>query len=297
MENKLIVYIELLRPFTLLAPIIVSGSVMLASLIYTNQVDISLLTIFLTIIPACLCFALLNGASNALNQATDYKEDSMSKPYRPIPKGIISKKEALHISLLLYIFTILVSFTVNLIFSFFVITIAFFSVTYSLPPRIKKFLFINQLWVAIPRGFLGILASWSVFANPFDSLPLSIAFVSALFLFGGTSTKDILDCDADKKNGTKTLVNYYGIKNASLISFLFMSCAFILIIPLIMFNIIESYLLPLSFLIIFSYLIYRLMINHNKNEKCENTSAWTLMYATYMLYIMVFCSLIFFYCA
>ena len=297
MDKKIIGYIELLRPFTLLAPIIVSGFIMVASLIYTNNFDISFVSMILTIIPACLCFALLNGASNALNQATDFKEDVLSKPYRPIPKGIISKKEAIRISLLLYIFTILLSFTVNIIFSFFILFIAFFSVTYSLPPRMKKFLFINQLWVAIPRGFLGILASWSVFANPFDSLPLSIAFISALFLFGGTSTKDILDSNADKKIGTRTLVNVFGLKNASLISFLFMSCAFILIIPLIMLNIIESYLLPLSFLIIFSYLIYWLMIYHNKNEKCENTSAWTLMYATYMLYIMVFCSLIFFYCA
>ena len=108
-------------------------------------------------------------------------------------------------------------------------------------------------------------------------------------------TKDILDADADKKIGTKTLVNVFGLKTASIISFLFMSCAFILIIPLIMFDVIESYLLPLSFLIIFSYIIYFLMIYHNKNEKCENTSSWTLMYTTYMIFVLFFCSLIFFY--
>ena len=48
------------------------------------------------------------------------------------------------------------------------------------------------------------------------------------------------------------------------------------------------YLLPLSILIIFSFLIFWLMIHNNKNEKCENTSAWTLMYATYFIFALSF---------
>lgn len=288
MSEKIRGYIELLRPFTLLAPIIVSSSVMIASLIYSGRTDASFLTIVLMVIPASLCFALLNGASNALNQATDYKEDKLAKPYRPIPKGILSRKEAQNISFLLYIFAMLLSLTIHITFSVLVLFIAFFSITYSLPPRMKKFLFINQLWVAIPRGFLGILASWSVFANPFQNLPLAIGCISALFLFGGTATKDILDADADKKTGTKTLINVLGLKKTSFISLLFMSSAFALITPLILFNIIEFYLLPLSLLIILSFFIYWLMIHSHKNEKCENTSAWTLMYATYFIFALSF---------
>ena len=293
MNKKIRGYVELLRPFTLLAPIIVSSSVMIASLIYSGRTDVSFLAIIFTVIPASLCFALLNGASNALNQATDYKEDKLSKPYRPIPKGILSRKEAQNISFLIYIFAMLLSLTINITFSLLVLFIAFFSITYSLPPRMKKLLFINQLWVAIPRGFLGILASWSVFASPFQNLPLAIGCISALFLFGGTATKDILDADADKKTGTKTLVNVIGLKKTSFISLLFMGSAFALIIPLVMLNIIEFYLLPLVFLIVLSFLIFWLMIHSHKNEKCENTSAWTLMYATYIGYIMIFCTLIY----
>lgn len=288
MNVKIKGYIELLRPFTLLAPIIVSISVMIASLIYSGTTDLSNLTIILTVIPASLCFALLNGASNALNQATDYKEDAISKPYRPIPKGIISRKEAQNISFVLYILALVLSFTINIIFSLFVLFIAFFSITYSLPPRIKKILIINQLWVAIPRGFLGILASWSVFANPFQSMPLAIGCISAIFLFGGTATKDILDAEADKKAGTKTLVNVFGLKKTSFISLLFMSSAFALILPLILLDIIEIYLLPLSSLILLSYFIFWFMIHNHKNEKCENTSAWTLMYTTYFIFALSF---------
>ena len=287
-HKKIGVYIELLRPFTLLAPIIVSSCVMIASLVYSGKIDMPYTTILLTVLPASICFALLNGASNALNQATDYKEDKLSKPYRPIPKGIITQKEARNLSFILYISAMLISLTINITFSLFVLLISAFSITYSLPPRMKRYLYLNQLWVAIPRGFLGILGSWSVFGDPFQKLPLAFGCIAAIFLFGGTATKDILDAEADKKAGTKTLVNVLGIKKTALISSVFMVSAFALIIPLITFNIIESYMYPLAFLVTLSFLIFWLMMNSHKNEKYENTSAWTLMYATYFIFAISF---------
>ncbi|MFW6120596.1 MAG: UbiA family prenyltransferase [Petrotogales bacterium] len=295
MNKKLTGIIKLLRPFTLLAPIIVSSSVMVASLAYSGKTDISFLAIVVAIVPASICFALLNGASNALNQSTDFREDKLSKPYRPIPEGIIAPKEARNISFVLFGLAMLLSLTINLTFSLFVLLIAFFSVTYSLPPRMKKFLFVNQIWVGIPRGFLGILGSWSVFGDPFQRLPIAIGCIAAIFLFGGASTKDILDAKADKKAGTKTLVNVFGLKKTALISFLFMGSAYALIVPLIMLNIIEVYLFPLAFLLFLSFLIYWLMVHNRKNVRGENTSSWTLMYATYMTYILIFAQLIYFY--
>ncbi len=295
MEFKFLGIFELLRPFTLLAPIIVSSCVMIASLIYSSETNISLLSIVLTITTASICFALLNGASNALNQSTDFIEDKISKPYRPLPRGNISKKEAERISYVLYIFAISLSFLINITFALFIILISVFSITYSIPPRMKKFLILNQVWVAIPRGFLGILGSWSVFGDPFQKLPLAIGCIAAIFLFGGTSTKDILDAEADKKAGTKTLVNVFGVRKAAFLSLFFMILSFALIIPLIILKLIEFYLLPLASLAILSFVIFWFMIHNRKNERGENTSSWTLMYATYMIYLMVFAFLTYFY--
>jgi geranylgeranylglycerol-phosphate geranylgeranyltransferase len=286
--HKIRVYLELLRPFTLLAPLIVSSSVMIASLVNSGTTDLSFVSLLWTILSASFCFALLNGASNVLNQATDWKEDTLSKPYRPIPKGIITPKEAYTVSFFLYTVAFLLSLAVNILFSFFIFLIAFFSITYSLPPRMKKFLFLNQLWVALPRGFFGIVGSWSVFGNPFEPLPLAIGCVAALFLFGGTATKDILDAEADRTVGTKTLVNVFGVKTAAFFSLVFMTGAFGLIIPLVYFHIIHYTLLPLVFLGILSVLIGWLMFHKHKNTKCENTSAWTLMYATYFIFALSF---------
>ena len=285
---KFRIYLKLLRPFTLLAPLIVSSSIMIASLVKSGTTDLSSISLLWTILSASFCFALLNGASNALNQATDWKEDALSKPYRPIPKGIITPKEAYKISFFLYVIAMLLSLAVNILFCFFILLIAFFSITYSLPPRIKKFLFLNQLWVALPRGFFGIVGSWSVFGNPFEPLPLAIGGIAALFLFGGTVTKDILDADADRIVGTKTIVNVYGVKIAAFFSLVFMICAFGLIIPLIYFGVIQYTLLPLVFISILCVFIGWLMVHKHKYTKYENTPAWTLMYATYFIFALSF---------
>ncbi|MFW6149698.1 MAG: UbiA family prenyltransferase [Atribacterota bacterium] len=169
------------------------------------------------------------------------------------------------------------------------ILITFFTVTYSLPPRCKDKLFINQLWVGIPRGLLGILASWSVFSNPLQPLPISIGLIAMLFLIGGSITKDISDSYADKKTGTKTLINTYGIKQAALISFPFMFFPFVFIPLLIESKIIDSSLFSLSFLAIPASYIFYLMIKDSKtSEHLENTSSWAIMYITYFFFAFGF---------
>jgi len=282
-------YIDLIRPFTLLAPIIVSVCIMIASFYY-NDISENLNSLFWsTIIPASFSLAILNGASNALNQVTDIKGDLISKPYRPIVRGDISGKSALILSFVLYFIAISLSLVVNMMFSIFIFLIFLFSVSYSIPPRVKNILFLNQLWVGIPRGLLGILASWSVFGNALDPLPLTMGIIAMSFLIGGSITKDIIDVDADKKTGARTLVNTFGVKKAALMAFPFMFFPFVYIPLLIDSGIIESYLWLLTFLAVPGYLIFHLMVKGGKKNKfSENTSSWTLMYVTYFIFAFSF---------
>jgi geranylgeranylglycerol-phosphate geranylgeranyltransferase len=282
-------YMDLLRPFTLLAPIIVSLCIMIASYAYNGHTGNLGMLLWTTLLPASITMALLNAASNALNQATDVVSDSLSKPYRPIPRGIISPWAATCVSFVLYFIAILISTHVHQVFTMFTVIIAVFSVTYSLPPRMKDKLFINQLWIALPRGLLGILASWSVFGNPFQILPVTIGMIAMLFLIGGSVTKDIMDSEADKKAGTNTLVNVYGTKIAAFLAFPFMFFPFTMIPLLIQEGVLEGYFWLLTFLIIPSYLIFHFMIrDHTKSRMLENTSAWSLMYLTYFLFAFSF---------
>jgi len=288
-NDRLKAYIKLVRPFTLLAPLIVSICIMIASYKYNNT-TIDLTKLLLTvIIPASISLAILNAGSNALNQVTDLKSDKISKPYRPIPKGIVSTKEAMLISTIFYALSIFIAFLINPMFLLFVLSITFFTVTYSLPPRCKDILFINQLWVGIPRGLLGILASWSVFGNSLQPLPLTIGFLAMFFLIGGSITKDITDSEADKKTGTKTLVNTYGLKRSALMSFPFMFFPFAFVPILIDSGILEPQFFILTFLTIPIVYIFYLMLKDSKKVKhLENTPSWALMYVTYFFFAFGF---------
>jgi len=135
------------------------------------------------------------------------------------------------------------------------------------PDIVKDVLYINQLWVGIPRGFLGILASWSVFGNPLQPLPMSIGFIAMLFLIGGSITKDVTDSYADKKTGTRTLVNTFGVKKAAFMALPFMFFPFVMIPILINSGILESYFWLLTSLAIPGYLVFYLMMREDKESK------------------------------
>jgi 4-hydroxybenzoate polyprenyltransferase len=262
---------------------------MITSFFYNGQSEILSTLVWTLIIPASFSLAILNGASNALNQVTDIKSDKISKPYRPIIRSDISIKEALLISVILYTVAISLSLLVNLMFTIFVSIIAIFSVTYSLPPRLKDFLFLNQLWIGVPRGLLGILASWSVFGNALESLPITIGMIAMCFLIGGSITKDIIDHDADKKAGTKTLVNTFGVRKAALMALPFMFFPFAYIPILIHSGILDSHLWLLSLLAIPGFFIfYQMLKDEKKVGLLENTPSWTLMYLTYFVFAFGF---------
>jgi len=282
-------FFSLIRPFTLVAPLIVSISIMIASFYY-QQTSQQLFNVFFSlIIPGSLSLAILNGASNALNQATDYRTDSICKPYRPIPRGILSVKQTKNVAVALYAVAIGLASFVHLNFFILILAITVFTVTYSLFPRMKDRLFFNQLWIAIPRGFLGILASWSVFGSVFQPVALIIAGIAALFLFGGSITKDITDSTADKKTGTHTLVNTFGVKKAAVFSFPFLFFPFLLIPAAIDAGFLPVEYWALTFLAIPGFYIFRLLVNQQRSSRFfENNSAWTVMYATYFIYAVMF---------
>jgi len=281
-------YLDLLRAFTLLAPFIVSMSIMVASLVLKiNNGETIPSNWWITVGYGSATIAIVNAASNVLNQATDVEADKISKPYRPVPLGIVKRDEAQSVAYILYLLALLRSATINVWFGIFIFLIMVFTVTYSLPPRMKKYLFINQIWIAIPRGMFGILAAWSVFGNPFEPTPLIIGTIATVYLIGGMATKDIVDSEADRQTGTRTLINTYGNKKTALICFPFMFFPFIFI-PIFINHGLETYLWPLVFTVIPSFLILYLMVRPTESKTLENVHAWSIMYIQYILFAMGF---------
>jgi 4-hydroxybenzoate polyprenyltransferase len=285
--------IDLFRPFTLTAPFIVSMSIMVASLVFSYKyygIPVPA-DWWITVGQAGFTVALVNAASNALNQATDVKSDKISKPYRPIPSGVIKAESAQSLAYILYLFALLRAVTINVWFGTFIFLIMIFTVTYSLPPRMKKYLFINQIWIAIPRGMFGILASWSVFGSEHlftNPTPWVIGAMATAYLVGGMSTKDITDSEADRATGTRTLINTIGLKQTALISFPFMLFPFIFLFMFIRQDWLEPYLWPLGLFALLSLFVFYLMIRSTESKTLENVHAWSIMYVTYIFFALGF---------
>jgi len=284
---------DLFRPFTLAAPIIVSMSIMVASLIYNYQYHGKVISEnwWILVGQSGLTIAIVNAASNSLNQATDVEADKISKPYRPIPRGIIKREGAQSLAYILYLFALLRAVTINAWFGTFIFLIMIFTVTYSLPPRMKKYLFINQVWIAIPRGLFGILASWSVFGA--DTLfetptPWIIGGIATVFLIGGMATKDITDAEADKKTGTRTMINTFGTRSTAFVSLPFMFFSFLSVPIFINIEYLEPYLFPLTSFSILSVFIFYLMYRETESKTLENIHAWAIMYVAYISFALSF---------
>ncbi|HDD59335.1 MAG: UbiA family prenyltransferase [Thermoplasmata archaeon] len=222
--------LDLVRPFTLLPPLIggIAGALMaLASEGSIEGANVSASYPFIQLSRPVLyplltgvsALVFLNAASNALNQVYDLEIDRVNKPYRPLPSGIYTREEALWISFLLYLFSFWRAAVVGAVFFSLVLLIAIFTVLYSVPPfRLKKRLWISNISIAIPRGLLGIVASWSIFGDVTDPVPWAIGSVMALYLVGSTTTKDLTDVEGDRLYGVRTLPVVYGKKRAITLS-------------------------------------------------------------------------------
>ncbi len=282
--------IDLFRAFTLFPPLVVSMAIMTASLVYNHYYNDFLIPADWWIIvgQASFTITVVNAASNALNQATDVKADKISKPYRPIPKGIVRAEGAQSLAYLLYLFALLRAVTINVWFGIFIFLIMVFTVTYSLPPRMKKHLIINQIWIAIPRGMLGILASWSVFGDPFTPTPLIIGAIATTYLIGGMATKDIVDSEADKKTGVHTMINTFGCKKTAIMVLPFMVFPFAFIPIFINHKLLNYHLSPLTLFIIPSFFIAFLIYRGIESKTLENVQAWAIMYIQYIIFAMAF---------
>lgn len=272
--DKFTSWLLLLRPFTLLAPLLAGLFGVLAAVnfeaITTEHVK--------TAIYAGITLASAQAVGQVINQYTDHNLDAIAKPYRAIPKGYVTRDEAMGIAWLLAMFAIGRAFITEAVFGLIVLALIFFSVFYSLSPfsprRINPLL--NITWVSFSRGFLPVFAVLSIYGS------LSGAWIYAGFAFlwclAYQGSKDISDAEYDRRFGIKTIVNTYGVKGfvkyAAVISM-------IIYIYAIAFLPVMLILAPLTILF-FEGL-------EKENQKFENTRAWLVFYIGLgLIYIVMF---------
>jgi 4-hydroxybenzoate polyprenyltransferase len=216
--SRLSAYVALARPFTLLAPAMGMLAYGMAAAGFGGEFRMEAddaRNVALGVFVA----ALLNVASNAVNQIFDVEIDRVNKPDRPLPSGALSMAEAWTVTVLAYAGSLAVSALIHPTLLWIVAFTALLTYAYSGPPfRTKRHWAFANLTIATPRGFLLPVAGWMAVALPRgDAIPVDLwilAGASGLFVAGAASTKDYADMKGDAAGGCVTLPIRFGVEKS-----------------------------------------------------------------------------------
>jgi fatty acid desaturase/4-hydroxybenzoate polyprenyltransferase len=214
-RSRLRAWVALTRPFTLIPPMlgIVSGAVCAMGVAPPPP------GAWRPVALAAACAAILNAASNALNQITDVESDRWNKPDRPLVTGEIARGRAWVFVALAYVAGVLPTWWIDAqpdgasaavldrpVFLLF-LAAAVATAVYSLPAlgRAKARGMLANLTIAVPRGVLLKVAGWGTVASVASAEPWVIGGVFGVFLLGAASTKDFADVEGDRRDGCRTL--------------------------------------------------------------------------------------------
>ncbi len=167
-----------------------------------------------------LMAAVLNAASNGLNQIFDLDIDRVNKPKRPLPSGQISTPAAWAFTSAAFATAFILAWLVapagrHECF-WMVVAAAIITALYSVPPfRTKRLGIWANVTIAIPRGVLLKVAGWSSVKSALGWEPWFIGTIFGLFLLGATTTKDFADMDGDRRGGCRTLPIRFGVTRAA----------------------------------------------------------------------------------
>jgi 4-hydroxybenzoate polyprenyltransferase len=218
-QPKAPLFLEFSRPFTLLAPALgfASGAATAAGAAPREAWSAGLL-----LYPAIglVMAAVLNAASNALNQIYDLDIDRINKPKRPLPSGRLSLRDAWRFTFAAYAVALVLAWLVapaGRHECFWIVVVAtIITVLYSAPPfRTKRLGIWANVTIAIPRGVLLKVAGWSAIKTIAGTEPWYIGAIFGLFLLGASTTKDFADMDGDARGGCRTLPIVYGVRQAA----------------------------------------------------------------------------------
>ncbi|HET8648004.1 MAG TPA: UbiA family prenyltransferase, partial [Vicinamibacteria bacterium] len=218
--GKLRAYVALARPFTLLPPAlgVVSGAVTA----WGAHGDKATLTaaLLMPVLWGALMAAVLNAASNAINQIYDLDIDRVNKPRRPLPAGTLTLSEAWAFTAGSFVLAWVLAWLADPNGRHECFWIVLFTSVlvwaYSAPPlRTKQHGMWANITIAVPRGMLLKVAGWSTVKTIVDVEPWFIGAIFALFLLGAASTKDFADIEGDRAGGCRTLPIEYGVTRAA----------------------------------------------------------------------------------
>jgi len=288
-EARWRVWLEFTRPFTLWPPALgmVSGGVTAWGASGANVSDDPARLVFNVVIGALMA-AVLNAASNGINQVYDLPLDAINKPKRPLPSGRMTIREANVVTAICYAIALGLAALVNWMCFALAAIAAVLTWAYSAPPlRTKRDAIAANLTIALPRGLMLKVAGWTT-VKDFDSVePWYIGSIFFLFLLGAATTKDFADMEGDAKHGCITLPVRFGVKRAAWIIAPFFVLPFAMIpigtqLGILTGNLLFLDLLGLGLALWGMYTVWLLVRRPDELATTENHPSWTHMYLMMM---------------
>ena len=171
------------------APTIVSNVMVGVALAYyahnaqwAHQVTHPPLQLFKPMVLVTIVLLLLYCSGMVLNDAFDAKRDSVHRPERPIPRGIIDVKQAWFVGWLLVVIAVLLAFGINLVTGVATIALAFSMVLYTF---LHQSTLASIPLMAICRGLVYVVA-FAAFATQIS--PILFIFCSAIIVYTAVLT-------------------------------------------------------------------------------------------------------------
>src|SRR6185503_1138816 len=247
----------------------------------------------LPVLYGALMAAVLNAASNAINQIYDLAIDRINKPKRPLPSGTLTIPEAWRFTWVAFVVAWVLAWLAapeGRRECFWIVLFTSVLVwAYSAPPfRTKRHGIWANVTIAIPRGLLLKVAGWSTVKTIWGLEPWYIGAIFGLFVLGASSTKDFADIEGDRADGCQTLPILYGVKKAAWIIAPFFVLPFVLIPIGVRTGLLTGNprlldLLALTLVAYGVYTVYLLVLRPEELAFTENHPSWTHMYLMMMV--------------
>lgn len=279
--NKIKLYIQLARPFTLLSPAVgfIGGGLMAWSHLKTNApVPAGIWT-------GAIAAMLLNAYSNALNQIYDIGIDRINRPERPLPSGRVTIPQVWAFTVICLAASLGIAASVNLRLPLYFAAAAVATWAYSAPPlRTKARGLLANVTIAISRGELLFVSGWAAVASTATPAPWSAGFILALYVFGAASTKDFSDVEGDKAFGVVTLPAKYGPLPAAKVIAPFLILPFLLAPVFAAAGLLDRSAMPLAALSVYGAAIAALLVKEQGAPSGKQSRAsWGHMYILLIL--------------
>ena len=191
-----------------------------------------------------LSFFFISAAALILNDYFDIEIDRINAPHRPLPSGMVTKRDVLILSAIVTGLGFLTSLLLSL--PAFTVTVVVWFVGFLYNWRLKRAGLIGNLMVSFSVGMTFVFGGFVV-GQPASINALWFAAIAMLLDLGEEIAADAMDAEGDKISGSRSLAILHGREHAVRISAgIFGATVLVSLAPFVLGAIAMTYLIPIA---------------------------------------------------